>query len=152
VLLFVTGGLKLQSLLRGQFDPAATLGPQAQAVVAEVEIALGVWLCSRRFVCGSWLTAMCFLFAGCAMNVYAIRNSVSSCGCFGSFKTDPAAVLVVDVLLLLVLLAFRPEMRLQRRLLEFSLVGFRVGFQRRIFKVLEARSANRKEDKGGDVP
>ena len=57
VLLLVTGGLKGLALLQGDFDPFSGLRPQQQAVIAEFEVLLALWLLWGAYSCGSWLRA-----------------------------------------------------------------------------------------------
>jgi hypothetical protein len=109
VLLLVAAGLKTYGMNVSPLPSVGSLSsPQWQTLVIGWELGLGFWLVSGAARWGAWVTAL-LTFAGFAVVSGTLGlQGVADCGCFGVIKASPWWAFGVDVVVLLLLLLFRP--------------------------------------------
>src|SRR6185437_12454717 len=83
-------------------------------VTVEIEIALGVWLISGRFVGGAWATAAVLFAIMASANLYWAVTGRASCGCLGRLQTPPWLMFSVDIAIVGALAFVRPQRIVQR--------------------------------------
>src|SRR5437870_3759284 len=90
LLLLTAGGLKFAGRSISAVPQAGWFAePTLQIVVAEFELALGLFLLSGMFPFGAWVISFgtFAMFAG--VSCFTGLNGESSCGCFGAVKASP---------------------------------------------------------------
>ncbi len=93
-----------------------------QVAVIEAEIALGAWLLSGEQPIGSWLVSLLvfMVFAGVSLRQSLI--GAASCGCFGKLSINPWYAFGLDVGVLALLAAGRPDLAALRAV-PFTVLG-----------------------------
>jgi uncharacterized membrane protein YphA (DoxX/SURF4 family) len=79
--------------------------------VVEFELVLGLCLVSGLWRKHAWRMAVIALAVFACVAGYKAWNGEMSCGCFGKAKIDPRYSLVLDLILLGMLFAFRPNLK-----------------------------------------
>jgi hypothetical protein len=75
----------------------------------EFELLLGIWLISGVKKEWSWRVAILTFSVFAAISLYRVAAGFKSCGCFGAISTPPQLALVMDCVIVLGLLVFRPK-------------------------------------------
>ncbi len=65
---------------------------------------------SRRVPALGWVAALATFLTFLAVSSYFVMNGKSNCGCFGLVETNPVTILGLDILVILMLVLYRPEM------------------------------------------
>jgi len=87
------------------------LDPWLLTLFIELEIVLALWLLSGWYRVASYFFAT-LTFAGFALaSFYLGWIGVKSCGCLGAIKTSPWLTFTVDIVVLVALQVFRPNMK-----------------------------------------
>ncbi len=98
------------NLLRPLADASASVYPPALVFYAnQVELALGLWLVLGRAKVMAWMVAVLLFGNFAILNLLAVWNGQSDCGCFGAVKVNPWLTLSLNVSVLGLLLWQRPQ-------------------------------------------
>jgi hypothetical protein len=84
--------------------------PRVQAVAAEGELVLGLWLLSGAYRAGAWLAAVGTFLAFAGVSGYLGWTGVARCGCFGMIRASPWHAFGVDMAALVLLAVGRPDL------------------------------------------
>ncbi len=153
VVRFVTGaillfaaGMKGYELATGRDSEISVLTSRSfRIVVVEFELALGLCL-----ICGFWTKmtwgASIICFVGFAsISAYEAWQGRETCGCFGKTKLDPRLALILDVVVLMALIAFRSESSIVRpewrRIFLMGAIIFGVGMPSGVLMVRRSSTA-----------
>jgi hypothetical protein len=111
LLLLTAAGLKAHGLA---VEPVGSMGlfstTEFQFAVVEFEILMAVWLLSGKQPLGSWFLAFAAFTCFACVSFYLGVIGETSCGCFGSLKTNPWIAFTLDVFVLVLLLLGRPDL------------------------------------------
>lgn len=144
VLLLASAGLKAHGLWRGAEGPPLLDSATAQAALIEVEVVLALLLLSGALPWLAWRAATLFFAVMTLASGYLAVKGYPSCGCMGAVPLSPWWMFAVDLLIVVLLLRYRPvpqgASRLPRRLIAgavgtvaiLALIagGFLVAFER----------------------
>jgi hypothetical protein len=103
-------GSVVVNLLKPLADVSASVYPPALVFYAnQVELALGLWLLLGRAKVTAWVVAVLLFGNFAILNLLAVWNGQSDCGCFGAVKVNPWLTLGLNMVVLGLLLCFRSE-------------------------------------------
>jgi hypothetical protein len=115
LLLVTAAALKLSGLNVTAIPRAGWFAtPQVQVIAAEWELILGFWLLSGAYQVASAIAALVTFSLFAIISGYFGFIGVSHCGCFGSLRTSPWLVFVLDLVAVTAIVKWVPDISLQQ--------------------------------------
>ncbi|MDR1478507.1 MAG: hypothetical protein LBJ00_06145 [Planctomycetaceae bacterium] len=105
-------------------------------IVVEFELFFGIWLLSGLLQQLTWLVSLILFidFAGISLYKAAVLHDVS-CGCFSAAQVNPWITMVLDIIIIGLLITFRPkDITFRWQTFFHEVVGLR--FNKRLFAVV----------------
>ena len=108
-LLIAAASLKLYGLSVSAVPPVGILAlPQVQTFAVLWELGLGIWLFSGLYRGPAWIISLATFVGFAAISGMLGLQGVASCGCFGTITASPWIVFTIDLVVICLLLLFRP--------------------------------------------
>jgi hypothetical protein len=108
--LLVTAALKAHAMFAGTSSPDVVFSsPRLQIATIEIEIALGIWLLSRRAVRIAWASALVFFALLASVSLWMAIDGQADCGCLGAVHANPWWMFGFDAAAVVALCLLRPR-------------------------------------------
>lgn len=123
-LYFLTAaGLKL---LSGGVGGSVGYAPALQFLAVQIEVVLGAWLILGRWRVTAWMSACLLLTVLVGFSLTSVLRGQSDCGCFGNLKVHPGWTVSLNLVVLGLLVVFRPEWKWSESRRTLAAVGLLV--------------------------
>jgi hypothetical protein len=110
-IVLVAAGSKVFALVSGTVSDAPyASSPRLDMAIIEIEVLLGLLLVSGRWEHLAWWFAFVFFVGAACVSGYLALQGVASCPCFGSLHVSPWISLTLDIVIIAMILLWRPAL------------------------------------------